>query len=508
MDEIEFNGKKPKSLSQRILQLVSVFLLTVFASQCFAQSTSTTAEKSTLTSKQYMELMNGVFDFVQRNYVDEVEPEVLYKGALKGMLEALNDPYTVYLDTSTQRSLNDTMEGQFGGVGLSISKPLDSTPEKPAYVIVASPIEDTPGYRAGIQAGDLIISANGTDTSTINMDEVLGILRGKVGDPVELVIRRGKNMEFPVTLIRDLIEVPTVKYGTIPYGSKGPVGYIRIIEFTPLTPGKVQEAIESFKKEGITGLIIDLRNNPGGLITSVADVADLFIDNGPIVSTKSRLAFENSVFTATPKKTIFPKDLPIVVLINKGSASASEILSGALKDNHLAYLVGENTYGKGSVQQVIPLSATEGIKITMARYYTPSDTNIDKVGIPPDREVLFPALGEEGEKEYIELVKDDEIEKYVENHPDMTEAAISAYAKNLHGKYTHIDERTFRRLVRNQVNRFKPAALYDLDYDLQLNEALEILEKENFKELVKNTKTLKELQEEAQKTKESEADKK
>lgn len=489
-----------KEISRRF-NAVLVFLFTaIFTSQCFAQSPSNTASDINKQSQQYMELMNGVFDFVQRNYVDEVDPAVLYRGALKGMLEALNDPYTLYLDNSTFRSLNDTTKGQFGGVGLSISKPFESTPEKPAYVEVASPVEDTPGFRAGIQAGDLIISANGTDTSTITMDEVLDILRGPVGEPVELVIRRSKNIEFPVTLTRAIIEVPTVKYGTIRENKKaGTVGYVRIIEFTPQTADRVQQALDSFKKEKISSLIIDLRNNPGGLITSVADVADKFIDNGPIVSTKSRLAFENSVFTASPRKTTFEKGIPIVVLINKGSASASEILSGALKDNHLAYLVGQRTYGKGSVQQVLPLSSADGIKITMARYYTPSDTNIDKIGIPPDREVLFPELGEDGEKQYTQLLKDDVISKYVEKYPDMNEAQIAAFASTLKTKYPSIDSGSLRRLVRNEVNRTKGTPLYDLDWDIQLNAALNILEtgKGEFEKLVKNTKTLKELQQEA-----------
>lgn len=494
-----------KKLSRHIKTFFVILLTAVFASQCFASSSSKTASDSNKQSQQYMELMNGVFDFVQRNYVDEVDPEVLYRGALKGMLEALNDPYTLYLDSSTFRSLSDTTKGQFGGVGLSISKPFESTPEKPAYVEVASPVEDTPGFRAGIQAGDLIISANGTDTSTITMDEVLDILRGPVGETVDLVIRRGKNIEFPVTLTRAIIEVPTVKYGTIKEVKKaGTVGYLRIIEFTPQTGERVQQALDSFKKDKITSLIIDLRNNPGGLITSVSDVADRFIDNGPIVSTKSRLAFENSVFTASPKKTTF-KGLPIVVLINKGSASASEILSGALKDNHLAYLVGQRTYGKGSVQQVLPLSSTDGIKITMARYYTPSDTNIDKIGIPPDREVLFPELGEDGEKQYTELLKSDEIAKYVEKHPDMTEAQISAYASSLKAKYPAIDAASLRRLTRNEVNRTKGTPLYDLDWDIQLNAALEVLSGSaaDFEKLVKNTKTLKQLQEEASASDES-----
>ena len=296
------------------------------------------------------------------------------------------------------------------------------------------------------------------------------------------------------------MKVPTVKFGTIKEVEKaGTVGYVRIIEFTPQTAERVQQALDSFKKENISALIIDLRNNPGGLITSVVDVADKFIDKGPIVSTKSRLAFENSVFTASPRKTTFKIDIPIIVLINKGSASASEILSGALKDNHLAYLVGQRTYGKGSVQQVLPLSSTDGIKITMARYYTPSDTNIDKIGIPPDREVLFPDFTEDGEKQYTELMKGDEIEKVVEQNKNMTEKQIADFAEKLHEKYTAIDLPTLRKLVRNEVTRTKGTMLYDLDWDVQLVAALDILSgtKAEFEELVKNTKTLKELQEEA-----------
>ena len=478
------------SIMKRLNSILLIFIIALFASQCFAQSSSPSAKEEANKSRQYMELINGVFDFVQKNYVDEVDPQVLYEGALKGMLEAFKDPYTVYLDKSSFRNLNDTTSGSFGGVGLQISKPIETSPEKPAFVEVASPVEDTPGFKAGILAGDLIISINGTDTSTITMEQVLDMLRGKVGESVDLVIRRGKNMEFPVTLVRAIIEVPTVKYGMIEGTS---IGYVRLIEFTPQTVERTQEALDSFKEKNATSLIIDLRNNPGGLITSAYEIADKFIDNGPIVSTKSRLSFENTVFTAIAKKTTV-RNMPIVVLINKGSASASEIVSGALKDNHLAYLVGQRTYGKGSVQQVLPLSSTDGIKITMARYYTPSDVNIDKIGIPPDREVLFPVLSETGEKQYLELYKSTEISDFVDGRSELTEKQISDFAKTLKKKYTEIDEASLRKLVRNEVNKTKGAILYDLDYDIQLNEAISILQKENFTELIKNTKTLKELQ--------------
>jgi carboxyl-terminal processing protease len=495
--------KKNIFLTMAVAVIVSVY--TLLSPSLFAQTGSSDAEKSA-KSRQYMDLITSVFSFVQQNYVDEVDPEVLYEGALKGIMDSLGDQYTTYLDKTSMRSMNDTTVGNFGGVGLSITKALESTPDKPAYVEVASPIEDTPGWKAGIQSGDLLIEINGVKTSEITMDEVLGMLRGKIGESVDVLVRRGKNMEFPVTLVRALIEVPTVKFDMIKENSNN-IGYLRIIEFTPQTPERVQQALDFFKKEKFKGLIIDLRNNPGGLITSVADVADKFIDSGTIVSTKSRLKYESSVYTASAKKTTMQKGIPIVVLINKGSASASEILSGALKDNHLAYLVGERTYGKGSVQQVVPLPNSDGIKLTMARYYTPSDTHIDKVGIPPALIVKMTELSEEEEKAYIELVKSSEISNYVEAHPDMTETHIAQYAKQLGYKYK-LNPVYLRRLVRLEVYRTKTQPLYDLDFDVQLNEAIRIVNSSGFNALVKATKTLKELQEEAQKEEETTAEKK
>lgn len=460
----------------------------------FAQTSASNAQKGGQT-RQYMELLNSVYTFVLENYVDETDPKVLYEGALKGMMDAFQDPYTVYLGSAQMRDLNDTTTGGFGGVGLSITKPAESSAEKPAYVEVVSPIEDTPGWKAGIQAGDLILSIDGTSTADITMEEVLKILRGPKDTNVNLIIRRGKTSEFPVTLVRAIIEVPTVKYGMINNG-KQKTGYIRIIEFTPKTPSRVQEALNSFKEASFDSLIIDLRNNPGGLITSVVEVADKFIDSGIIVSTKSRLTFENSVYRATAKATVLSKGIPVVVLINKGSASASEILAGALKDDHLAYLVGERTYGKGSVQQVVPLPNSDGIKLTMARYYTPSDSNIDKIGIPPDKEVLLPVLSESEEKAYANLVTDGTIAKYAESHPNMGEKDIAAYAKELQKNY-NLELRLLRRLIKLEVNRKKPADLYDLDYDLQLQAALETLKLPNFNALVQSAKTIKELQAEA-----------
>ena len=465
------------------------FAVSVFASQCFAQS-SVSDEK--VSNFYYLKKLNSVFDLVQQYYVDEVDPKVLYEGAMKGLMNAFNDPYTSYLDADTIRDLSDTTKGKFGGVGLSISKAVESTPEKPAYVEVVSPIEDSPGERAGILAGDYLTEIAGKPTPEMTMQDVLNELRGEEGTPVTVTVLRGKNISFSVELVREMIEVPTVKYGMIQN-----TGYLRIIQFTPETPARVQEAIDFFKKSSYANMIIDLRDNPGGLITSVVEIADKFIDEGPIVSTKSRIAFENSVFNAKKENTVV-RDIPIVVLINRGSASASEILSGALKDNHLAYLVGKRTYGKGSVQQVIPLTESEEIKLTMARYYTPSDTNIDKIGIPPDLEAGYPDFTEDDEKAYLELIKSNAVDEYVEAHPGMGEAEIAACAAELKKTY-NLDERLLRRLIRIKAVRTQSNRLYDLDYDIQLNKALEVLNTTaDFNKLVASTKTLHELQDEAE----------
>ena len=465
-------------------------MVVIGASYCFAQVKAQNDSKA--SSFQYMRKINSVFDFVQQNYVDEIDPVVLYEGALKGMFEALGDPYSVYLDSDYMRDLTDTTEGSFGGVGLTISKPVESTPEKPAYVEVASPLEDSPGAKAGIRAGDLIVAVEGRPTPELTMNEVLGLLRGEVGTPVTITILRGTNMRFDVRLVRALIEVPTAKYGMIE-GTK--IGYVRLIEFTPETPIRFQDALDSFEENGYKSLIIDLRDNPGGLINSVVDVADKFVDKGVIVSTKSRIAIENMEFKASKDKTTARKNIPIVVLINKGSASASEILSGALKDYKMAYLVGENTYGKGSVQQVRQLSDTDGFKLTMARYYTPSDVNIDKIGIPPDLEITnMESLTKEQEDNYVKLVEDRVIEKLVEDNPEMTEKQIAENAKVISND-TKIDARIIRKIIRNQVTKYS-TPLYDLDYDLQLNEAIKIVSNPDFNTLLKKTKTLKQLQQE------------
>ena len=455
------------------------------SAQANAEGGSTAAQV-----RNYSNTMQNVFDFIIRNYVEEVDPRVIFEGAMNGMFGALEDPYSTFLTEKDMSDMTDTTQGSFGGVGLNII-PFGPKPDgKLTYVEVVSPIEDTPGWRAGINPGDLIIEINGISTGTLTMDEVLGQLRGTPGETVRLIIRRGERMEFPVTLTRAVIEVPTVKHAMI-----GDTGYLKLLTFTPMTAERARDAINDFQAHNYRSLILDLRNNYGGLLNSAVEIANLFLDGGLVVRTRSRIRLENRDFNAA-RSTLVPADIPVIVLINRGSASASEIVAGALKDRGRAYLVGEKTFGKGSVQQVYPLSNT-GFKITTARYYTPSDVNIDKIGIPPDREVLFPEYTEEDAVKLNELINANRISEWVGQNHQATAAQIDAFARTLEGEY-HLNLPLLRRMIRNELNRTVIAPVYDLEYDIQLQEAMNIFQSGNYNNLLRNSRTLRALQEEAE----------
>jgi carboxyl-terminal processing protease len=442
-------------------------------------------------ARRYQSIIQNVFNFIQNHYVREVDPQVLFEGAMNGMFNALEDPYSTFLSESDMKDMTDTTQGSFGGVGLNITKATTPRPDgKPMWVEVASPIEDTPGWRAGINPGDFITEINGIPTETIDMDEVLSMLRGTPGEDVRLVIRRGERLEFPVTITRAIIEVPTAKHAMI-----GNTGYLKLLTFTPYTADRARDAIREFHANNFQSMILDLRNNYGGLLNSAVDVASLFLDGGLVVSTKSRMPSENRDFNTRRSAQMVPAEIPVIVLINRGSASASEIVAGALKDRGRAYLVGENTFGKGSVQQVYPLESV-GFKITTAHYYTPSGVNIDKVGIPPDREVKFPEYTEADAEKLNELINANRIPEFARTNPQATAAQIEAFAASLEREY-RLNLSLLKRMIRNEMNRTVIAPVYDLEYDIQLQEAINILRSGLYPSLMENFKTLKALQEEA-----------
>lgn len=415
-------------------------------------------------------LFEQVYRFVEQNYVDEVDPDVLIEGALQGLFDSLGDPHSAYLTPDEMRGLTDTTSGEFGGVGMYISKPrrTDGVRE---YIQIVSPIEDTPAYRAGLRAGDQIMTVEDESTADLSVDEVVDLLRGRPGTDVNVMILRGENLEFPVTLERALIQVPTVKWDMI----HGDIGFLRIIQFTPYTDDLVREAIGDFTEAGYSSMIIDLRSNPGGLLSGVVDVADLFFDGGLVVETRGRVTSENQRFNAD-RGALVGDDIEIIVLIDDGSASAAEILAGALKDRGRAMLLGQTSYGKGSVQQVRTLGEG-GFRLTMARYYTPSGVNIDHIGISPDIEILEPELSQEEQDSYARIREEERIVGFVAEHNEPTESDTAAFIAGLREDGIVLSERWVRRLIRIEVNRvMNRTEVYDLEYDLVLQQAVALLE--------------------------------
>lgn len=347
-----------------------------------AASCVTAADKKNLPKEEEAdtyEMLNMFGEIMERtkvSYVEEVSDQKLIEAAINGMLSSL-DPHSSFLDAKSFQYLNEQTQGKFGGLGLEVTM-------ENGVVKVVSPIDDTPAYRAGLKPGDYIISLDGTTVVGMSLNEAVDKMRGKAGTKIKLTIRRGTQKPFDVTLKREEIKIQSVKSEI----KADDVAYIRISSFSEEVDKNIKDSLNKMQKEtknGIKGLVIDVRNNPGGLLDQAVAVSDLFLDKGEIVSTRSRNEEDTIKYNATSGD--IAKDLPIVVLINSGSASASEILAGALQDHKRAIIMGEKSFGKGSVQSVIPFPKYGAIRLTTARYYTPSGRSIQAKGIEPDIEV-------------------------------------------------------------------------------------------------------------------------
>jgi len=322
-----------------------------------------------------LELFGDVFERVRNDYVEKVSDEELIEAAIDGMLVHL-DPHSSFLNKRKFRDMQVQTRGEFGGLGIEV------TMEK-GYVKVVSPIDDTPASRAGLQAGDLITHLDGEPVQGLTLSEAVEKMRGPIKTDINLTIRRSSKNTFDVSITRDKIRIQSVRSR-----AEGNVGYIRITSFSEQTDKGLKKAVDKIKKEvgeDLLGFVLDLRNNPGGLLDQAVTVSDSFLEQGEIVSTRGREEEGGQRFNATSGDLIDGK--PIVVLINGGSASASEIVAGALQDHRRAVLLGTKTFGKGSVQTIIPLGRSGAIKLTTQRYYTPSGRSIQAKGIEPDIEV-------------------------------------------------------------------------------------------------------------------------
>lgn len=357
---------------KKILPLIIALTLVSQGAECAEKK-----KKPEHNTYEMLNLFGEVMERTKAGYVEEVSDQELIEQALNGMLSSL-DPHSSYLDAESFNFMSEQTKGKFGGLGIEVT--MDN-----GLVKVVSPIDDTPAFKAGLKAGDYITHIDGETVIGLNLNEAVAKLRGKIGTKVKLSIRREGEKPFDVTIKRQEIKIQSVKTEI----KNDDILYIRISSFTEDNDKSIKKAYnDAVKKLGdkLSGIIIDVRNNPGGLLDQAVAVSDLFLDKGEIVSTRARNEQENVKYSA--HEGDISDGLPIVVMINEGSASASEIVAGALQDHHRAIILGEKSFGKGSVQTVIPLGDFGAMRLTTARYYTPSGRSIQAKGIEPDIEVL------------------------------------------------------------------------------------------------------------------------
>ncbi len=339
-----------------------------------------------------IDLFGEVLEKINEEYVDEINQSESMDSAINGLLQSL-DPYSAYMSPEIFNDMQTETSGEFGGLGIEVSM-------ESGVVKVISPIDDTPAAKAGIKAGDYIVKIENTQVQGKTLSEAVDLMRGPVGSSIELTIRRrGEKKALKFNIIREIIEIQSVKADIL----ENNIGYIRLTSFNENSSEQIQKNIKKLENnKNINAYILDLRNNPGGLLSQAIKISDFFLSNGEIVSTKSRKKSENRKWFA--KKGDITNGKTIIVLINYGSASASEIVAGALKDHKRAIVVGENSYGKGSVQSIIPLKNDGAIRLTVAKYYLPSGKSISEVGVSPDIEI-----NEEGENFRIKTDEDNQL---------------------------------------------------------------------------------------------------
>ncbi len=361
--------------SMRNTLLVSIGLV-MGASLTIGQSVMAEREaiKASPLPLEELRTFSEVFGKIKSDYVEPTEDASLLNNAIRGMLTGL-DPHSTYLDADAFKELQVGTSGEFGGLGIEVGM-------ENGFVKVISPIDDTPAQRAGVAAGDLIIRIDDTPVKGLTLNQAVKLMRGKPGTKIELtIIREGRDKPLEISITRDIIQVNSVKHRLLDPG----YGYVRITQFQSKTGEDLIEAITKLKEESeedLKGLILDLRNNPGGVLNAAVNVSDAFLTEGLVVYTEGRIKDSRMEFKATPADII--NDAPLIVLVNGGSASASEIVAGALQDHKRAIIMGNKTFGKGSVQTILPMQNGAALKLTTARYYTPSGRSIQAEGITPD----------------------------------------------------------------------------------------------------------------------------
>ena len=399
-------------------------------------------KESNQTRFESLSKLTQVIGTVEKYYVDDLKLEEIVDKALKGLMQEL-DAHSTYLDKKSTKEMSIQTQGEFGGLGITVGM-------RDAALTVISPIDDTPAYKAGVEAGDIILKIDDKSTLNMTLDEAVSLMRGKPKTPIVLtVVREGENKPVKIDIVRDIIKIKSVFAKTI---EDEDLLYLRVSSFDKKVTSDLRKAIKNNPKT--KGIVLDLRNNPGGLLTQAIGVTDLFVSNGVIVSQKGRDIADEEKFNAKLVNTV--TDVPVVVLVNGGSASASEIVSGALQDQKRAVIVGEKTFGKGSVQAILPITQDrkENIKLTIAKYYLPSGRTIQATGITPDVISYSGEVVKEKNSEF--QIKEADLKKHLEGELDKDNGVKEKKKK---------EEKSSKKTISKE----------DVEKDNQLNTAIGIL---------------------------------
>lgn len=417
----------------------------------------------------YLDYFHQVYQIIRTEYVDTVETKSLFYGAIRGMLQALNDPFTRFLNEEDFAELKEETTGKFVGVGIEITM-------KDGEIVVISPIDDTPAMKAGIKAGDRITKIDSSELKDKSLAEIIKLIRGLPHTKVRLtVVREGFDDPITFDLERMPIKIDAVSYTILEEYS---TGYIKVKTFSTDTSREIEKALSEFNARRIQRVIVDLRWNPGGLLDQAISMSELFLDKGKmIVSTRGREGSGNFKEYLSERSALYGAEL--VVLVNKGSASASEIFAGAIRDNGRGRLVGEKTFGKGSVQKSYNLNEKIGLALTIAKYYTPSGVSIHGKGIQPDFVVSSESFPEADRKNVNAIYREKLVDEFLKTHKGYTPENRKEFIEFLKTRNLTISEKSANYILKSEINRFVKQPLYDLEFDAQLKKAIEVVGKQS-----------------------------